>query len=453
MKFRALLLGCLGLWACPGDPEATPLDAGPDLANPIDPLSMPAAPLWSSDRFRSAETCRACHPDHYAEWRTSMHAYAMIDPVFRALVQVRQRDFGGERDAFCTQCHSAIGTRSREIGPGFRFEDLSPVVLEGVTCEACHRISGVERLYNSGHHLDPDGPMRGPIPDPMPTEAHASEGSDLFARPELCGACHEVIEFSGLPLERPYTEWSVSPAAREGRTCQDCHLPTVQGPAALGGPTRARHRHQFVGVDLPITDGFLTPQERDELQQRIAGLLLGTARLSLGVPEQLARGQRLDLVVTVQNLIAGHNLPTGSTFHRQLWLELTVTDAAGTIRYRTGQLDPDGDLQDHFSTHRPYGDPDLVRFGSRFVDKRGNPTLFPWLAAEHFSTAIPPGYARTQTLFVDTTSAAPGRAQIQARLRFRAMPPFLLRLLGLESAASTLPIYEVATASAALTLE
>ena len=112
MRSRALLFACLGLWACPGDPEPTPFDAGPDLANPIDPLSMPAEPLWSSARFRSAETCRACHPDHYAEWRTSMHAYAMIDPVFRGLVQVRQRDFGGERDAFCTQCHSAIGTRS-----------------------------------------------------------------------------------------------------------------------------------------------------------------------------------------------------------------------------------------------------------------------------------------------------------------------------------------------------
>ena len=34
--------------------------------------------------FRQAETCRPCHPVHYEEWKSSMHAYEMKDPVFHS---------------------------------------------------------------------------------------------------------------------------------------------------------------------------------------------------------------------------------------------------------------------------------------------------------------------------------------------------------------------------------
>ncbi len=34
--------------------------------------------------FRQAETCQPCHPVHYEEWKSSMHAYAMKDPVFHS---------------------------------------------------------------------------------------------------------------------------------------------------------------------------------------------------------------------------------------------------------------------------------------------------------------------------------------------------------------------------------
>ena len=30
--------------------------------------------------FKEAETCRPCHPVHYDEWKSSMHAFAMKDP-------------------------------------------------------------------------------------------------------------------------------------------------------------------------------------------------------------------------------------------------------------------------------------------------------------------------------------------------------------------------------------
>ena len=40
---------------------------------------MPAEPTLSVVDFRSATFCATCHPDHYDEWSTSMHAYATED--------------------------------------------------------------------------------------------------------------------------------------------------------------------------------------------------------------------------------------------------------------------------------------------------------------------------------------------------------------------------------------
>lgn len=408
-----------------------------------DPLSRPAEPTLDPSDFAASADCVGCHPDQVAQWETSSHAYAMVDPVFRALVEIRQDDFAGAQDPFCTQCHSAIGTRGGEIVDGFHWSDLSEVTLEGVTCTACHSVSHLERASNSGHVLDPGGPLRGPFTDPEPSSAHESVGTDLLGTASFCGGCHDVVELDGLNLERPFAEWQESPAAEEGRPCQTCHMPTSTGPATNQGTRdRTLRSHRFVGVDLPLLEDFLTPEQ--ELQKLVeAEQLLATAATLLVEPGPFVPGEQLDLYVTVQNDIDAHNLPTGSTFIRQLWVELTARDVEGTVLYRTGDLDAAGDLRDHWSELDPYGDQDLLSFASNLVDEAGNPELFPWRAAEHTSASLAPLYARTATLFVPTAGATAGPVTVEARLRFRPYPPHLLRALGLEDAISRVPIIDL----------
>ena len=438
---------------CPGDPPAS-VDGGMDSGAPADdfhdPLATPAEPTHSVGSFSSASVCQPCHEAHFAQWKTSMHAYAMIDPVFRALVAVRQADYDGAQDQFCTQCHSAIATRGGEIVPGFSFDELSEVVLEGVTCEACHKASEVRRDHNSGLLLDPDGPLRATIPDPIENPAHASEYSPVHGTSTFCASCHDVVEVSDLNLERPYEEWLESPAFIEGRTCQTCHMPSYTGNATEGAPVRSLHEHWFVGVDLPLTEGFVTPEELDAGRVRVLDLLSTAAALATEAPDSVVAGQQLDLLVTVQNLIDGHNLPTGSTFVRQVWLEVLVTDAAGAVLYETGTLDGNGDLRDHFSELDPYGDDDLVTFGSRFLSPEGEPEVFSWRAAEHISNSIPPLHQRTSTLFIPTEASTVGPLAIEARLRFRTHPPFLLRRLGLDEYLPAIGTYDLATSSRAV---
>ncbi|GAB4202517.1 MAG: hypothetical protein OHK0013_15890 [Sandaracinaceae bacterium] len=449
----ALAAAPLSLGGCP--PAPAPADAGRDApaidawarTRLHDPLSMPAEPTLSPNDFESADTCEGCHAEHAAEWRTSMHAYAMVDPVFRALVRVRQTDFDGMQDAFCVQCHSAIGTRGGEITPGFSFEGLSPIVQEGVTCQACHQVTELARDHNSGHVIDPRSPMRATIADPVMSSRHGSAYSALHGTSEFCAGCHDVVEVSGLSLERPYEEWLSSPAAAEGRHCQSCHMPTTTRRAARTGPERTVHSHRFVGVDLPLAEGFATPEETEALRADVRALLASAADLRLRVAPSVRAGAQLDVVVDVENRIDAHALPTGSTFIRQLWVELVVRDADGAVVYETGTLDANGDLRDHWSALAPYGDPDLLSFASSLTNARGAPELFPWRATEHFRRTIQPGHTRTATLFVPTTAATPGPLTVEARLRFRSHPPYLLRALGLEALIPRVEIHDVDTAS------
>ena len=452
----ALVLGLSALVACPGPPasedgESGESETGPPADDPDhDPLSMPREPTLSPEDFRSASECAGCHPTHYAEWQLSRHARSMRDPVFRALVALRQQDLDGAEGQFCTQCHSAICTRGGDCVEGFSFDALPDIALEGVTCEACHKVSALHRTYNSGHELDPLGPIRGPNADPVANNFHASEGSELFEQAEFCGGCHDVVKTSGLNLERPYAEWLESPAgAGAGPTCQGCHMPTYLGTAGPGGPERELHRHRFIGVDLPM-EGDLAddPETMAMLDAQIEELLAGAASLELEVAPSVSAGAQLDLLVTIENLISGHNFPTGSTFLRQVWLELRVTDADATVIYETGQLDSEGDLRDLWSTVAPFSDPDLIVIDSELLDAQGSPELFSWWASEHVSASIPPLHERTHTLFVPVPEGSVGPLEIEAVLHFRSYPPFLLRLLGLEELIPLAPVRDVATAQA-----
>lgn len=456
---RDALLWTLLLLACNGDQDDSAPDTDPDSPTEdsgeaielTDPLSMPAEPAWSVDDFNPAADCATCHPTHYEQWSSSNHAYAMVDPLFQALVGVRQQDQAGAEDRFCNQCHSAIGTRGGEITPGFSYEELPPIVMEGITCESCHKVTGIARDYNSGHLIDPTAPEQGPIVDPVDNAYHASAASTVHETSEFCGACHDVIEVSGLDLERPYQEWLESPSSEAGENCQSCHMPATTGPAAEGGPERTIHDHRFVGVDTPAIEGF-HPDPAGHAA-RVEALLTDIAMVELDVDPSIPAGGTLDLVVTVTNLIDGHNLPTGSTFIRELWLEVVVTDSAGQVVFETGTLDANGDLRGYWSELEPYSDHDLVGFASGMIDAKGEPTLFPWRATEHWSTAISPLYDRTVTYFIDTEEASTGPLDLQVRLRFRAMPPHLLRLVGMDDTAEQLPVYDLAEATAEVVVE
>ena len=456
MSRPAALLLLLG--ACAGAPKPSPdmgddtgptTDPGPD-TGPLDPpdpgdgtvsdpLSMPLHPTLTLDDARPSADCVSCHPAQVTEWRGTAHARAMRDPVFQAATLLRQAEFDGAEDRFCLQCHSNLGSRGGALGPGFSFEGLPEVVDEGVTCASCHQIDAVLRVENAGHSLDLLGPMRGPYADAAATPAHESAQSGLITSAELCGSCHDVREINGLPLERPYAEWLSAPAAAEARPCQTCHMPATTGPAALGGPERPLRQHTFLGVSLPLDEDGVDEAIFNEKLAEVEALLAGVATLELSA----RAGSPTDLLVTLRNELDGHAFPTGSTFNRQVWLEVSATDATGALLYQTGDLDENGDLRDAWSAIDPYGDADLIKLSSSLTAPGGVPTFLAWHANEHSNPALQPLQIRSYTLFLPTTAATAYPLTVSARLRMRAYGPYLMRALGLEALIDQLVIVDI----------
>ena len=438
---RRLWMWGLVLASCASAPqvEETPV------TGLVDPLSMPATATVQLAQVPVSSECADCHPQQAAEWSGSRHAYSMRDPVFQGLVGARHAAFNGFQDKFCVQCHSIAGVRGLDVSPGFNFAKLAAPSMEGVTCWSCHGAKELVADHNAGLTMAEDGDMRGNLSQPTGAASHGHVTAPFLKQPAFCGSCHEVTELSGLPLERPFAEWAASPAAQSQQTCADCHMPTYTGTAAQGGPTRTGLRsHRFVGLDPPGAREAQDPALRAQFVAERDALLAKSADVHI-TPGHAQRGQNLVVAVTVANKVAGHSLPTGSTFIRQCWLEVRATDATGKVLYETGTLDTNGDLRDRWSRVAPLSDADLVSFSSAFVDAQGQPTLFPWLAAEHHRNALRAGEQRTFSPFVPVTAAAVAPIAVTARVRLRTYPPFLLHILGLDALLPEVVLADLAT--------
>ncbi|NKB37662.1 MAG: cytochrome C [Gammaproteobacteria bacterium] len=94
----------------------------------------------------------------------------------------------------------------------------------------------------------------------------------------------------------------------------------------------------------------------------------------LGAIETTKASKRgLQFRIEVKNGTDGHNVPTGFDAERLIWLEVTVKDSNGKVVFKSGDLDPNGDLRD---THSLYVhndelplDKQLFTLQSRFVTR------------------------------------------------------------------------------------
>ena len=392
--------------------------------------------------FLPPEACRPCHPQHYEEWRGSMHAYSISDPVFFAMNALGQKETGGKLGDFCIRCHGPVGTITGELKPETPGpEQLSDVARAGVSCEVCHRDVRLKPGHpeNASLEIRPGGPMIGGIDEPVRNDFHASRGSDLLRRPDFCGSCHNVVNQRGVPVEKPHVEYEAGPYPRRDVVCVDCHMQTYSGRATPDGPIRSRlHRHDFVGVDVAVTPFPRRGFQRTEVE----AFLRTAAALTATVPERIEKGQPLDIAVQVKNVGAGHNLPTGPSTERQMWIEVTVTAESGETVFRSGHLDPDGDLMDEHSRRAPGGDPQLALFTDRFLDANGHEVPFMWQAHRLEERTIPALETREARYRVDLAEApATTRLSVRVRLLFRAFPPHQLVRLGLADLRDRYPVF------------
>jgi hypothetical protein len=412
--------------------------------DPVEPPPVPIPePEFEVTDFTAAEQCASCHPNHYNEWSSSMHAYSFVDPVFFAMHERAQLETGGALDQFCTKCHSPIASRSGETPPFFDRNALSPISQQGVTCDVCHTTTRVNKTSNADFAMSPGNIKYGPLADPAPNGFHQSQFNTLFDRSEFCGSCHEVINPENVPVEETYSEWVRASVAGMSADCQDCHMPTYSGEAAVGGPQRDRlHRHYFAGVDVPLVDF----PGADLQRQLMEDLLKSAAALNISHPPTAQPGDTLALQVRLENQRAGHGLPSGVTAERQMWITVVARDAGGRVLYQSGQLDANGDLMDQHSALQPNADPDLVIFRQILRDENGKEVLFFWQAKKVENNQIPLFSSRQASYRIPIPLDITGAVSLEATLRFRSLPPYFLRELKLDALVAKVPIVDMAQA-------
>ena len=467
--------------------------------------------------FLPSSACQTCHPHQYEEWRTSMHSYAQHSPVFAAFNAFVLTGSGGTIGTFCDRCHSPIGISSGEI-PIMPNDKRSEVALDSVGCMTCH----------SQHtdHVEASGLIPVPIPgDPEPTVYGPYYGSDeknptgdpinqliktphmaayskYFESPRLCGDCHDVLTPDGFRIEEAYSEWKNGPYARKGIVCEDCHMGPEPGKPYVRtqltkdyivdhnifpqAPMRYRTNHSFTGPDYSMLPAFgksaLGLGKKDfarleaHLEQERETLLRNAATVEVSNPHQVADNSTMRIKVSVTNSGAGHNFPTGFASERQVWLEVTVTDASKREIYASGDLDQYADLRDWESKAVQDGsmpvDWDLTNFEAAFVltNFRGtqsngisttnrliNPIPFVVPATSPafiqgvpfggriFKEGIPPLQTRTATYDVKIPPDAPGPLKVSVKLRYRNFPPHFLRDLGVPKLVEKLRTIDLTT--------
>jgi nitrate/TMAO reductase-like tetraheme cytochrome c subunit len=270
---------------------------------------------------------------------------------------------------FCGSCHDVT------LGNGFRLEELftsfknSPAAHAGTTCQDCHM--GLTPGRKSGYAEAPAAIINGVPTRPRRRTNHMFVGPD-----------HPIVHPGFFPH---------NPKAAELATMREWL--TFDYKAGWGTPEFEKD----VQKGYPFPPRWSDAQDRAEaravLDEQFDLLkMMNAQRLSL-----LREGYRLgDLRVTradrkglafsiqVSNGIDGHNAPAGFDAERLVFLQVTVADADGNTVFRSGDLDPDGDVRDVHSA--------FVRDGRLPLD----PYLFNLRAAT--VVRLPHGGERDQVL-------------------------------------------------------
>ncbi len=424
----------------------------------------------------SAADCVKCHVREFEEWAGSLHAIAGRDAIYDKTIDFNE-DFkkattGPEQIRFCEGCHEPaeviLGRTNRVVSTM-----PSDAETEGLNCVICHAAVAADAQAGNGaltvsineatDHLHNALIMASPRDHARAFGARATNA--LITKSEFCGACHmesydsEVSKAAGtIPVQTTFSEWEDSWYARNDVTCQDCHMnPDPAGfverlkRGEVGKPER--YVHTFVGSNYLMAEtdlganlfflrGGIIPGMSAErylevvAEQKTAthALLRSAAKLEIR-RAQVAPGAVGSVSVAVLNVGAGHNLPTGVSDQKYMWLELEVIGADGATLFHSGWFDET----------RGEHDPEAAVWMERFWDEHGrritDHLTFNTAAVDHSRALVPPRGEDVVDYEVELPEGLEGRITVRARLWYRValqdlvhnvlradiiVPPFLL---------------------------
>ena len=401
--------------------------------------------------FNSAEDCQSCHATHYEEWSESMHAYAMKDPLFFSCKNQTLQSHPEVGEKFCIQCHSPVAfltgteTSTYTSVEEFQNSELPNVIKEGVSCDVCHTATSItETIHtpNSGaatanYKLYPGENIKfGPIESPESNNFHNSFYLPTYQVSEQCLPCHDLV-VRDVEAEITFTEWNRIPGFSMfgGVACQVCHMPEKED---------GTHDHGFIGADLDLNIPYLSNPE----YEKVINLMNSAVTMEFDVwgiqlPETVNSGDTLLIPLTVESITA-HNIPSGASFNRDVWVELKVS-SNNEIIYSSGLLQNNSEFLN-------YNDENLLSFKTYLLDENGDTTRSVIDVHDIINNSLAPYAQRFKQYNIHIPENISGEISVQARMLFRPFSPDFI-LNHHPSFIENLPIYEMSVINSIIEVE
>lgn len=257
---------------------------------------------------------------------------------------------------FCGGCHEVTLVNGTRLEETFTEYKHSPAAAKGVTCQDCHM--GIEPGLPSGYSEGPAAIVGGVATKKRKVTNHMFVGPDYsLIHPGIFPHNADAAEMATIRewLKYDYEAgWGTD--AFEDNIPDDYEFPERWASADDRYDAREILKRQFHLLD-----------QAAEYRR----LLLQRAYL-LGDVEVIKSGRSgIEFEVEVRSGTDGHNAPTG--FERMVYLQVVVTDADGRTVFKSGDLDPNGDVRDVHSEYVRNGkmeyDKYLFNMQSKFVTK------------------------------------------------------------------------------------
>jgi hypothetical protein len=420
-------------------------------------ITSPAGPLprnFVMNRgmgMTARRDCGNCHTTHLWEWGASK----MGKTALNKKVQEQYRQFIVERrpdqQNSCADCHLPVAALQN---PGKT--DLSSAIQgnwnlsKGIECDFCHKIKQVDVSNKPGvqsitmSRVSMGGGMMSPLLaygpyDDVVTMPMAASYNPLYSKSEYCSSCHQdgitlpnnktwdvesvYPEAKDYPLyekgriipnQWTYQEWlewqSALPADDEdkGRQCQNCHMNWTKEMLPyyrhiVSGQVRAS-----MGTERKPKDIYPHTFEGATLKR-----LEGSARLH--IETQYVEGE-LKVSVEVDNVNAGHRLPTGEHTRNMILVIRAESEDGQQLDFINGSTVPDWGGTG--KAENDYGGTPGKGFARITGDDKGNINVPIWRATKivsdnrikskeadtsHYNFRLPEGWQEEDPLYVTAT--------------------------------------------------
>jgi len=239
---------------------------------------------------------------------------------------------------------------------GFRLEDAyseynySPAAKKGETCNDCHmgKVPGVVSGYDTGPAAIIGGRGKSYKSADRKVTNHTFVGPDysvihpgLFphnTNAEKLATMRQWLEFEWRdPVTKNEQWWGTKEFEKDVKANKGKY----KFPKQWNSRTRRNRARAIIDDQLEL----LKSVEDQRLQLLKAGYKLDEI-----VPLKVTDKQ-IKFKVKVRNGTDGHSVPTGFDAERLVWLRVTVKDSQGTVVFKSGDLDPNGDLRDLHSLY------------------------------------------------------------------------------------------------------